>query len=218
MKYPGRILIVVVLPFVFSLTSCDMILGLFGSQEERVVGRILNDDQLDILDELGMTFNSGENPPDIEGYYRGTDLDAIGDTTEQFPQNLDYIFRFYGQTDNELLIDYENLYQTDSASGEGAYIFGENNQFSVYIEQEGTASGIDYTSAYVYSGTYTSSGIEDFQFAFILTEKDADPSGVLIGENEARVYEESDGLAETVSGFYSIQAPAADVQRNLMQR
>lgn len=218
MKYPKRIVLLVLLPVVFSLSSCDMILNLFGSEEERVVGNILSDEQLEILDELGMTFNSGENPPNIEGYYRGADLDAIGDTTGLFLQNLDYIFHFYGQTDNELLIDYENSFGSDTATGAGAYIFGENNEFSVYIEQEGTASGIDYTSAYVYSGTYSSAGIEDFQFAFVLTEKDSDPSGVLMDEDEARVYEESDGLAEEVNGFYSIGVPNSDFHRNLMQR
>jgi len=186
-----------------------MIRDLFGSEEDRIVGEILSDDQIEILDDLGMTFNSGENPPNIEGYYRGNDLDTIGDTTGLFLQNLDYIFRFYGQTDNELFLDYENSPGSDTATGEGAYIFGENNEFSVYIEQEGNASGINYTSAYVYSGTFNStSGIEDFKFAFVLTEKDPDPSGILMGEDEARVYEEGDGLAEEVSGFYSSSVPS----------
>jgi hypothetical protein len=212
MKLRVRVLVLVVTALVFTLGSCSILSDLFGSEEDRIVRDILSDDQIEILDDLGMTFNSGSNPPNIEGYYRGTDLDAIGDTTGLFPQNLDYIFRFYDQTETELLIDYENISGSDWATGEGAYIFGENDDFTVYIEQQGTSSGVDYTSAYVYSGTYSALGIEDFTFAFILTEKGPDPYGYLMDEDEARVYEESDGMADKVSGFYSVQPQPGAVQ------
>lgn len=149
---------------------------------------------------LGMPLNSGDNPPDITGYYLTDDLDCIEDTTAWYPQNLYYYWNFYDQSGVEVKLDYYNL-SGDEATAQGAFIFGEGSDFTVYMETEGEHSGSDitYTTVNIYTGTVTGSGIEDFTMGFIMTSKTGDDYDYLMPVDAARVYEEGDGLAEELS-------------------
>ena len=169
------------------------------TEEDQIVGEMLDNDQRDILENLGMPINSGNNPPDIEGFYLTDDLDCVADTTDDYMQDLYYNWNFYDQTDNEIKVSYFNN-GTDSATGQGSYIFGEGNDFTIYIEFNGSDGSVSYTNVNIISGTLTSSGIEDFTQGFIMTDKTGDDYDYyLMAVNEARIYEEGDGLAESIS-------------------
>ena len=203
-------LIVFLILILFS--SCALYDLLFPSEEDLIVGEMLDDDQLDILRDLGMPINSGDSPPDIEGYYLTDDLDCVEDTTGVYLQNLYYNWHFYDQSGNEIKVSYFND-GSDYANGQGSFIFGEGNDFTIYVEVDGNDSGVSYTQVSLFSGTLTSEGIEDFTEGFIMTDKIGDYDSILMDVNEARIYEEGDGLAEEISnpGFSRL---LSDVQVN----
>ncbi len=187
--------------FIIPVLLFGMFFSCSHTQEEKIINDLLSDDQLEILENLGMPINSGENPPDITGYYNTNDLDCIEDTTGLFLQNLNYYWFFHDQSDVNVELDYYNL-SGDSATGRGAFIFGEGSDFTVYMETEGEYSGygITYTTVNLYSGTLTDSGIEDFTNGFIMTGKTGDDGDYfLMPVDGARIYEEGDDLAEELS-------------------
>ena len=192
------------------LSLCMVMFFSCSLDEAGVVSGMLSDEQKQILEDLGMPINSGENPPDITGYYLTDDLDCIEDTTGVFLQNLFYYWWFYDQSGNEIKLDYFNL-SGDEATGNGAFIFGSGNDFTVYMETEGTySSSITYKTVNIYSGTLGATGIEDFTNGFIMTEKTGDDGDAyLMAVNEARIYEEGDDLAEELAsdpGFRGIKS------------
>ncbi len=143
---------------------------------EQAVEEMLTDEQVQRLEDLGMPIYEGKNPPNFTGYYNTNDLDCIGDTTELYPQDLNYYWYFHDQSGNSLKLDYYNDYG-DEATARGAFIFGEGNDFTVYMETEGKYEeyGITYTTVNLYSGTLTSSGIQNFTMGFIMTGKNVKP-------------------------------------------
>lgn len=181
--------------------------------EDEIIGDMLSDKQLDILKDMNMPIYEGDNPPNITGYYHTDDLDCIEDTDgyASYYQDLDYYWNFHDKDGQNIDLDYFNN-GSDEATGKGAYIFGEGNNFTVYMETEGKINGtnITYTQVSVYSGTKTSSGIANFTMGFILTSKQNDTSKKMMDVNDARVF--VDDLAEKLTsnpGFYSIRYDAA---------
>lgn len=180
------------------------------SSEDEIVSDLLTPKQENILKDMGMPINDGMNPPDITGYYYCNDEDCINDTEgqEDYLQNFKYYFHFHGKDGNNILVDYFNSGKTDTSKGKGAYIFGDGDKFTVYVEATGKSGTISYTTVSVYSGTLTSQGIKSFTQGFIMTSKTGDDDDyVLMPVNSARVYEEGDGMADKLSydpGFNTI--------------
>lgn len=195
------------------------------SPEEQAVDDMLTDEQVKILTDLGMPINEGANPPTITGYYNTNDLDCIGDTQgqESYLQNLNYYWNFYDQSGNNVKLDYFND-GNDVGTAKGAFIFGEGNDFTVYMETQGQNTNYDitYTTVNLYSGTFTATGITDFTLGFIMTGKTGDDDDKrLMPVNAARVYEEGDGLAEEIDnpGFDILaknRAIGEDIKRSIM--
>lgn len=176
--------------------------------EDEIVSDMLTTKQQTILKDLGMPINEGMNPPDITGFYLCDDFDCVEDTTDLFLQNLTYYYNFHGKDGNNILVDYYNSYKSDIGKGKGAYIFGEGNKFSVYMEATGAVGTITYTTVSIYSGTLTADGIKGFTQGFIMTSKTGDDDdSVLMPVNAARIYEEGDALAQALTtnpGFNAI--------------
>jgi hypothetical protein len=182
---------------------------------------MLSDEQIEILEDLGMPLNSGDNPPDITGYYLTDDLDCIEDTTALYQQNLYYYWNFYDQSGVDVKLDYYNL-SSDEATAQGAFIFGEGSDFSVYMETEGEYSGygVTYTTVNIYTGTLSDSGIEDFTMGFIMTSKTGDDYDYyLMPVDAARVYEEGDGLAEELSSNpgFNVSADSRGIEEAVLK-
>jgi len=200
--------LILALPAVLLFFSCKEE-AVPSAQEE--VDDMLNNDQETLLEDSGMVLHTGDDPPDItnpggtgdgDTTYVAEDLDCIVDTTGLYLENLYYYFRFYNlNTDNTISLDYTNNYGTDTASGVGAYILGQNSSFTVYAETSGESGGISYRTVSAYTGTLTSSGITGLKYAFIMTWKSDDPYGYLMGVDEFRIYEEGDGLLEYLDTY-----------------
>lgn len=169
--------------------------------EKEIVGDMLTNDQLQVLKSMDMPIHSGDNPPDITGYFNASDLDCVKDSTGLYLKNLIYYYNFHNKDGQEIELDYFNEGKGDVATGKGAYIFGEGNDFTVYMETEGKISGtsITYTHVSLYSGTLTANGIANFTQGFIMTSKKNDEGGQLMPVNATRIYQEGDMLASKLS-------------------
>ena len=66
------------------------------------------------------------------------------------------------------------------ARGDGAFISGSGNNFTIYFDLEGQNSGISFKEAYVISGTKTANGIKNIVFGFILKERSYDPDSKVV--------------------------------------
>ncbi|MCD6098297.1 hypothetical protein J7K18_05310 [bacterium] len=171
---------------------------------------IITPEQMEILEELGLEINPGSDPPNIEGEYFISPLILIGSSIAEDvigSQFADYYYNFFNQTeDYEIEVNYHSEGYTDVATGVGSFISGSGSDFSVFLQIEGeiddSTDYATYTLAKIVSGTISASGIIDCQIGFILTDK-YDPDDILIEINDARVFEDSDGLANRI-GLASI--------------
>ncbi len=155
------------------------------------VQTIISNSKLELFKSNGLSIYKGDNPPTIYGAYLADDLDCTSSTDGVYLQDLVYYYNFYGQTsDFDISLDYTNQ-SGDTASGRGAFISGDGNNFSIYMEAHGTSGSATYTTVSIYSGTLTSYGITNFQFGFIMVEK-YDPYDSLMEVNNLRVYDEGD--------------------------
>ncbi len=147
-----------------------------------------------------ITIYRGSTPPNIENVYLfepetvycSDDIYEPGETINQ------YLVRFTNQNNQTQIINYESKYHNgDHSSGVG-YIYGSQNNFSVYIIEENETTYGEYSawsrSATVISGTQTSSGILNYQDAFVMLEKE-DPNNILMAVGEFRVFKDTNNLA-----------------------
>jgi hypothetical protein len=190
------VLTVLTVVLLFSCTSEEI------SNLPQEVQDMLNPDQLNVLEEHGMIINEGINPPDIQGVYFSNYNFCTFDSTgvlEGFTVD-NYFWNFYNQSDKNIRLDYTAQNVQDQASGAGAFITGDGELFSVFVELVGINFGVDYTTVMVISGRKTAGGINDFMYGLILTDKDttADPfDAIMMPIDGHRIFEEYDDLADT---------------------
>ncbi len=154
------------------------------------------------LEDQGLTIHTGLSPPNVEGYYYANSLEKA-DGSMRF---MNYSYRYHDQTTG-LSIKSSHISEngSDISEGKGAFIAGSGNTFSIFMESiseinQGTHVTI-IESARIYSGTITSDGIKDFQFGFIVTNKQNDKDNRYMNVGDTRVIYEADGLAERVNEF-----------------
>ena len=154
-----------------------------------------------------ITIYNGVNPPNIEGTYfvdpfvtvycedEGNGGYEPGDVVNSM------YMRFSNQNMTINTIDFEEKSITGSSSsvGKGAFISGNGDNFSAFFNTEGTTDGIYTKTALVISGTKTTSGIKNLQYAFVMVEKGSDPNGLVMQEGIFRVFKDEDGLSENSS-------------------
>lgn len=153
-----------------------------------------------------MNLNPGTTPPTVAGIYVAspyTLLANFGPEDGWKPGKVipEYRYKLYEQKGDEVKIDYKNT-GTDSGSGIGGFLSGEGKKFSLFSELSGTASGIPYKHLTIISGEMTSTGIKDFQYAFVMKEKTGDASNsILIATGKSRIWIDGDSLASKVETF-----------------
>ena len=95
-------------------------------------------------------------------------------------------------------LDYQEKEGSQEAVGKGCFISGEGNKFSVFFNTEGITRysyDINYKTALVISGIKTDYGIEDLYYAFVMVDKDSDPSHYIMEVGDFRVFRDGDGLS-----------------------
>lgn len=189
----------------------------------------------EILDSLEkyMPIYRGDTPPFVEGAYLLEPCEVVYcqdyETGGGFAPG--HIFaseqiRFFNQDNEKLTLDFEGktLNGTSFEEGTGSFICGSGNNFTVYFDTEGYASGIYNRMAEVYSGTLTEEGISNLYFAYVMVEKGEDPNNLLMGEGVFRLVKDGDGIASvypwdgegsraTKSDLYTILKNARNVNK-----
>lgn len=154
-----------------------------------------------------MPIYNGENPPDVMGTYLVNPVEMIhssisGDMEVGY-EFADQLFRFTNQSFAYNTLDYESIQGTGDQSGEGYFISGSGNNFTVFFNTTGTSNGIATKQATVISGTKTSSGISYYRMAFVMLEKGADPTGQLVPVGTLRIFKDGNELASNSSWLKS---------------
>lgn len=171
--------------------------GLTEDVDEFIPDSILNI----ITDELDIPINEGLNPPSIEGAFLvspnvmlSTNIPNDGfDIGHTFD---DAIITFSNQNLQDLTVQVSEVQGGGSGDGEGSYIVGEGNKFSVFTELNvySENSG-NRTLARVYSGEISQNGIIDFHCAILMLDDNGDPNNNLIEIGEGRGFMDSDGFS-----------------------
>ncbi|GAA4308345.1 hypothetical protein GCM10023149_02240 [Mucilaginibacter gynuensis] len=160
---------------------------------------------IDSLRSFGMVINEGTTPPNLEGSYYTNDSNCFFDNSNFVKIGKwrgNYTYKFYNQKNEDLTIDidYEIDGRTDVANGVGSFISGNGNKFSAFFVTKGIARGINYKSLTIISGTKTAEGITNWTDCLRITEKDADPTNILINVSGTRIFKEDDELATFAFG------------------
>jgi hypothetical protein len=191
--------------------SVDPETGLTEDIQNLVPEEIVN-----AMQDLGLPLNGGNTPPLIEGTYKiqpvvlkGTNIAndfAIGHTFTPV-----YI-TFSQQNNGNLTLKADETAGTSVSTGTGAFIVGEGDRFSVFINFTTTHTETNTTSKVVevYSGTVSPDGIRDCTFSLFMVDDGGDPYNNLIENGSGRVFWDTDGLSERVtSAPQSIQKQSA---------
>lgn len=147
---------------------------------------------------LGFNFNTGANPPIINGSYLITPMisqsssvpnDVIGTVF------VDALLKFSNQLNEKLIVDYESTQGLSTQVGVNSFISGSENNFSVFLKVNTTLEGNTSVMAIAYSGTLTASGIENIQYVLVMLDDNGDPKNNLIDNNTGRLFVDKDGMA-----------------------
>jgi len=157
--------------------------------------------------ETKMPIYSGTTPPDISGQYVANNFTLAGSSfsVDNIGEKYDddqYI-AFIRRADGKL--SYRERIGTFEFGGDDMMvgIVGTGNSFTVYYIINRTSGGITTKESTIMSGTLTSNGIQNFNYAFIILEKGPDPQNQYMPVNSFRIFKDGDGLAEKYSWINS---------------
>ena len=165
------------------------------------IHNIIPDDILKTFKELGTVINGGNNPPQIEGTYfvspltlvkSNVFLDAAPGTVYWINNgNMNSTFSEQNNTKLTVKLDY-SIGPDEGGNGLGAFITGEDNKFSIFVEITGKTSGYQTRSVQIHSGEVANGGIKNYQFALIMVEG----APTTIPSGRGRLWKDGDGFSE----------------------
>ncbi|PVW14539.1 hypothetical protein [Marixanthomonas spongiae] len=183
-------------------------LGFTGTEDDII--DFLTEDAYQGLLDLGITVNTGNTPPEVEGTYlmspftlKATNIPGDGyETGDVF---LDKLISLFGQDNESLKIEYSGS-QIDSdgnsvstETGVESYITGSGNNFTIIVKTSGTSPGssgpVTFINGIAISGSIGQNGIIDAEYGLIIIEKNDDVNDEYIDEGEGRLFEDLDGLS-----------------------
>jgi len=142
---------------------------------------------LELFYDLGININSGRNPPNIEGAYFVSTLQLMRDTTRRgVAEQWDMYVTFSRQNDTRLTIEADYRLQSDNSplpmysSGTDAFIVGEGNQFTVFMDGTREQGGYTAKTVEVFSGELSDTGILNYQWAVFMVDNRGNPLGTWI--------------------------------------
>ena len=160
-----------------------------------------------------MTIHEGTNPPIITGYYILNPVEIIYSSDGQYDKGDTFAdwYVYFGEQHKWIINEYREKQAGINGTAKDVVIVGNGNDFTVYYILESYSDrnedGTDETytkQSVLFSGTFTSYGIDNAQYAFIMLDK-KDPLGVIMDKNEFRIFKDGNGLASTCSswGYYA---------------
>lgn len=152
---------------------------------------VIPEEYINIL-ENHIPIYEGNTPPDIQGIWLASPYDMYYDSNGFDANFADAWFWFYNQKSDNTISMKKTQNLGDLTTGEGAFISGSGNNFTVYFNQYTTNEDSSWVlSASLVSGTKSGNTIKNFRFAFIVLDV-YDPYDELMGPGDYRVIEDSD--------------------------
>lgn len=157
----------------------------------------------DSLTNNGFIINEGITPPNIEGIYQASpfNLHYASDDYENLFYNLTMTFR--EQKRRGMITYAERQRDTVEGASIAAQVIGHDSCFTMYCYQN-LAEYSNYQIlwncrvATIISGTMTPAGIKNYQYAYILLDKEATNDfyySMLADTNTFRIYTDGDNIA-----------------------
>lgn len=202
------LIFIVVLLFKFGVINFNFNVTHDGEIKDvpKEVNVFLDQSDIDALQSRNFKVYTGSNPPNIEGKYFMDPWKLKYDENDILPvgsEFVSYYYDFSNQTsDGKIELSYWDNWDDegdiDSASGMGAFIAGENNCFSIFVDMRGVAVGCDYHNPSIYSACVSNGDLTNFERSFIMksrTQSEAcDEELMPIGNY--RINHDSDGLSQ----------------------
>lgn len=172
------------------------------------IQNIIPEQTIKDLEAKGLTVNRGNKPPNAEGIFEVSPFELLAPFGAEDPwlkgrRINPYRYKIYDQTKGKVTIDFKQLSSNDHGNGMGSYISGNGNKFSIFTELKGETNNISYTHVTIISGEITDTGIKDFQYGFVMTDKKNDDNNTLMEIGKSRIWIDADKLAEKVNEFKS---------------
>ena len=169
--------------------------GITNNTFSSEVTKVVSQDLIKKMADVGATIYGGTNPPAVEGSFTTGALELIhssfGIDKDPLRGRFDgFFYKFYGKNGSNIKVDYRNHSGgTYAAQGVNAVISGEGDKFTIFfINKAGDLHAI--------SGTFTGDAIEGFQETdYVKIGTNTSPVGTV------RVLKSKDGRAEKIQGF-----------------
>ncbi len=174
-------------------------------KQQQQINQVLPQKYIDTLKNLGLTIYSGTTPPSINGIYLCTPMKLkASNISGDLP--IGYSFR-----DSKVKIENQNnsLFTIDiigkslisiQDSSIVAAITGSGNNFTIYSKIKTTNSSYYAFFALVMSGTWSSSGLQNFEYGIINIDN-SHGEGAFMPEGAARLIYDADFTSVTTTVF-----------------
>ena len=159
----------------------------------------------------------GVNPPNVEGVYLSSPTVLVYTSDNVFEPGktfADKYYKFENQNSTNNTIDYQAKQSTAIQTGNGAFISGSGNNFTIFFNSTERDGEITTKMALIVSGTKTSEGIRNLKYAFVMLDK-YDPNNKKMDVGTYRVVKDGDGISEPASWPLS-SAPAFEFDADNM--
>lgn len=167
------------------------------------IKKIASDKMINQIKNSGMEIHEGNTPPSIEGIYLSSPhtlmVPYVGDFYSIGHRFPDYKLRFYDQKNGKISLDFKA--SDAQGTGQGAYVTGNGNKFTIYAQTYVVERGIANTTSSVYSGEITPEGIVNYKAAYVLTWKENDPNNRLMPVGAFRVSGDGDRMSEKITTY-----------------
>lgn len=185
-----------------------------GSNFSNDILRQVPKETIDKVRALGISVYDGQTPPNVEGVYM---ISRNYMTKSSVPNEsiaadgfTDLKIKIYNQNLKALTasidtksIDYTTGNVIATSTGQGTYLAGNGNFFSLFVIEETTKKSNNSRSRtlQVYSGEITTQGIRNLESTLFMLDDYGDPNNDLIPVDTGRAFKDNDGFSERSNNF-----------------
>lgn len=160
------------------------------------VRKLISEEYLKDLKDLGFIVHGGNKPPVLEGSYISSPhiLQSSNIENDYYigSKFADLKFSFLNQNNAKLTLEYRSHQLETTGSGIGGFITGSNNSFTAYFEVVTNKDGEEVKSVEIFTGEIEDGGIKNYQKALLVTQE----GSTTIKNGSIRIFKDNDGLAE----------------------
>lgn len=186
------------------------------------ISYVIPEEILDKLDDH-ITINYGVNPPNIEGGYLIDPFECVycedegngGYNPGDIVTSHNILFHDQSMSARTINFSEVSVNQASYSLGNGAFISGEGDDFTVFFSTEGESRNIPVKEALVISGTKTDSGIANLEYAFVMVDKGDDPEHILMEKGVFRVFKDGDSMAYNAEWPYDVMPRLAPKSKKM---